>query len=162
MKAIFEKLWKLVKPYLSVRRNDIHTKIATKYAYQLLVTKKGDESVVIPAIILHDVGWKNVPEELHLKAFGPHGKEELTKQHEKESVKIAKKLLEEINYDKNKTQQILKIIECHDSRKEAISLNDRLVKDADKLWRFSKEGFTIDCERFKHPFVLNPPTYEQT
>ncbi|MCK5177412.1 MAG: HD domain-containing protein [Candidatus Aenigmarchaeota archaeon] len=149
MKTIFERIWKLAKPYLDVRNNNIHTEIATKYAYKLLMIEKGDEDIIIPSIILHDVGWKNISEELHLKSFGPNGKEELTKQHEKESVKIAKKILKEVNYDKIKTQQILKIIEGHDSKKEAISLNDKLVKDADKLWRFSKEGFTIDCKRFK-------------
>ena len=34
----------------------------------------------------------------------------------------------------------------------AISLNDKIVKDADKLWRYSKEGFDIDIERFAETF----------
>ena len=27
-------------------------------------------------------------------------------------------------------------------------LNDRIVKDADKLWRYTKSGLEIDAERF--------------
>ena len=36
----------------------------------------------------------------------------------------------------------------HDNRKEAISLNDKLVKDADKLWRFSPVAVELDLKRF--------------
>jgi hypothetical protein len=49
-------------------------------------------------------------------------------------------------------EEILKIIEGHDSRKEPISINDKLVKDADKLWRYSKEGFQISRKRYEHTF----------
>jgi hypothetical protein len=30
-----------------------------------------DESVVLPAVILHDVGWKMIPAQEQLTAFGP-------------------------------------------------------------------------------------------
>ncbi len=40
------------------------------------------------------------------------------------------------------------IIEGHDTRLEALSLNDQLVKDADKLWRFTPAGVDIDHTRF--------------
>jgi hypothetical protein len=43
----------------------------------------------------------------------------------------------------------VKIIEGHDSRKEAMSLNDKLVKDADKLWRFSAVGMDINEKLFQ-------------
>jgi hypothetical protein len=127
--------------------------MATQYAYLLLDKEKGDEEIVIPAIILHDVGWKRVPEELHLKAFGPKATmPKVRRMHEVEGVKIAREILEKINYDQEKIKEILKIIEGHDSRKEPISLNDKLVKDADKLWRYSKEGFQINRKRYEHTF----------
>lgn len=153
MKKTFEKIRRLAAPYLNTRKNDIHTDISTEFVFKLLEKEGGDEDVVVPSIILHDIGWKRVPEELQLKAFGPKAvSPELNKIHEVEGVKIAKELLEKVNYDKNKTEEILKIIDGHDSRKEAISLNDRIVKDADKLWRYSKEGFDIDVERFAETF----------
>lgn len=153
MKAIFEKVWQLAKPYLKTRTNDIHTEISVKFAYRLLQKEGGTEDIVIPAIILHDVGWKKVPESLQLKAFGPKStSKELNRIHEVEGVKIAKGILEKLNYDKDKIEEILQIIDGHDSRKEAISLNDKIVKDADKLWRYSKEGFYISIERFEETF----------
>ena len=33
----------------------------------------------------------------------------------------------------------------------ARSLEDAVVKDADKLWRYSKVGFAVDIERFEFP-----------
>ena len=152
-KKIYERIWALAKPYLNTRKNDIHTEMATRYAYLLLDKEKGDEEIVIPAIILHDVGWKKVPEELHLKAFGPKATmPKVRRVHEVEGVKIAREILEKINYDQEKIKEILKIIEGHDSREEPISLNDKLVKDADKLWRYSKDGFQINRKRYEHTF----------
>jgi len=36
---------------------------------------EADEEIVLPAILLHDVGWKMVPEEKELNAFGPKPKD---------------------------------------------------------------------------------------
>ena len=149
MEPIFEKIWNLAKPYLNTRRNDIHTEISVDMAIRLMVKEGGDEEIVIPAIILHDVGWIKIPEDLQLKAFGPNAKDpELNRMHEVEGVRIAAEILQKVQYDQIKTEQILKIIDGHDSRSESLSLNDRIVKDADKLWRYTKSGVEIDVERF--------------
>ncbi len=153
MKALFEEIWQLALPYLNTRKNDIHTKFATDFAFRLLQKESGDEDIVIPTILLHDVGWKKVPEDLQLKAFGPKANmPELNRVHEIEGVKIAGGILNKVQYDNEKTEEILVIIEGHDSRKEPISLNDKLVKDADKLWRYSKEAFRINRQRYEHTF----------
>ena len=149
MKPVFEKIRQLSKPFLQTRHNDVHTEISTQYAFELLKREGGDEQIVIPAIILHDTGWMRVPAELHLKAFGPNATEpELNRLHEVEGVKIAEKILQKLKYDTPKIIKILEIIDGHDSRTEPVSLEDMIVKDADKLWRFSKSGFYIDVERF--------------
>ncbi len=149
MKPIFEEIWRLAKPYLDTRKNDVHTKISIRFANQLIKAEGGDESIVIPAVILHDVGWKIVPPELQLKAFGPKATSpDLNRTHEIEGVKIARDILTSLAYDEEKIALIAHIIDGHDSRKESISLDDRVVKDADKLWRYTKEGFTIDIKRF--------------
>jgi len=149
MKPVFLKIRRLAKPFLDTRHNDAHTEISTQLAFDLLERESGDEDIVIPAIILHDTGWKLVPAELHLKAFGPKAtKPELNRLHEFGGVKIAKEILQGINYDPAKSESILEIIDGHDSRTEPLSLNDMIVKDADKLWRYTKSGFHIDIERF--------------
>jgi HD superfamily phosphodiesterase len=127
----------------------VHTAISTSIAIKLLEEEGGDEDIVIPAIMLHDTGWKRVPPELHLKAFRPGASDpELNRLHEVEGVKIAREILHKIKYDALKTNQILEIIDGHDSRTTPISLNDKIVKDADKLWRYTRSGFYIDIERF--------------
>ena len=146
----FKQIYQLAQPYLKTRYNNVHTEMSMQLAYQLLSAEGGQEDIVIPAIILHDIGWQKVPAALHLKAFGPKATSpELNRTHELEGVKIAGQILKEVNYDKKKSDEILKIIDGHDSRKESISLNDSLVKDADKLWRFTKTGFDIDNKRFE-------------
>jgi len=149
-RPVFNQIYQLARPYLNTRHNDIHTEISIELAYQLLRAEGGQEDIVIPAIILHDIGWQKVPAALHLKAFGPKATSpEINRTHEKEGVKIARKILTKINYDTEKIDEILKIVDGHDSRKDSISLNDRIVKDADKLWRYTKNGFEIDKGRFE-------------
>ena len=57
-----------------------------------------------------------------------------------------------MSYDRLLTGEILFIIDGHDSRVEAVSVNDAIVKDADKLWRYATEGIGIDIERFEETY----------
>ena len=151
---VYQKIFQLAKPHLNTRHNEVHTEICLWFGYQLLEAEGGNERIVVPAIILHDVGWHKVPEDLHLKAFGPKATmPEITRLHEIEGVKIARGILDAINYAAAETTQILVIIDGHDTRKQAISLDDQIVKDADKLFRYSKKGFRIDIQRFGETYV---------
>ena len=147
---IYKKIEKLAKPYLDTRCNEIHVSICCGMAERLLSHyPEADPEVVLPAILLHDVGWKMVPEEKQLSAFGPRAKDMETRRvHETEGVNIARRILASLGYDGEKTEEILSIIDGHDSREEALSLNDAIVKDADKLWRFSRVGLEVDVSRF--------------
>ena len=150
MEDQYKKIRELARPYLDTRKNDIHTKISTRFAYQLMDLEGGMEDVVIPAILLHDVGWKKVPEDLQLKAFGPNASLlEWNRVHEVEGARIAGEILGKVGYDPEKAEEIVHIIDGHDSRKEPSSLNDKIVKDADKLWRYSKEAFYLNMDRFQ-------------
>jgi HD superfamily phosphodiesterase len=149
---IHRKIYEQAKPFLRTRKNLIHTQIALRYALRLLKEEKSDENVVIPAILLHDVGWKTIPEDLQLTAFGPNpSNPQLVRVHEVEGTKIAETILKEFHYPPKKIKEICQIIRGHDSRKRPISRNDRIVKDADKLWRYSRKGMAIDLDRFHIP-----------
>lgn len=152
MQPIYDRMLLLAQPYLDTRNNDLHVRTACRFAQRLLEVIRADDQVVIPAVLLHDLGWKAIPEELQLTAYGPTIKDPaLNRRHELEGVRIAREILRELNYDEERTDQILNIIEGHDSRKVALSVDDALVKDSDKLWRFSKEGFYFDQSRFGIP-----------
>ena len=151
--SVYDKIYRKAAPYLDTRRNDVHVSLSYDFARRLLAFyPKADEAIVLPAVVLHDVGWKMVPEEKQLGAFGPKAKDKKTQRiHETQGVKIAENILTRLEYDPEKTLEILSIIDGHDTRLEARSLNDQLVKDADKLWRFTPAGVDIDHTRFGIP-----------
>ena len=152
MKPIYQKIYEQAKPFLRTRKNLIHTKIAFQYALRLLRQEKGDEEVVIPAILLHDVGWKTISKNLHLTAFGPNpSNPKLARVHEVKGARIARAILEGLHYPPEKVEEICQIIRGHDSRKRAISRSDQIVKDADKLTRYSKKGMAIVSDWFNVP-----------
>lgn len=144
-------LFKLAEPYLKTRGDVIHTQVAHKYSLLLLEEEGGDKRIVEPAVILHDVGWSRLkPEEIKVaygvRAAGERAKS-LNRGHELEGAKIARALLHDTKYDPVLIDRISLIIERHDSGKETESLEEKVVKDADKLWRFSKVGYYQEMER---------------
>lgn len=135
-------LWEEAKPFLNVRNNDEHTIIAYGLARMLLEQiPEADESVVLPAILLHDVGWKRIPEDLLLLAIGRKPTRlDLVRDHELHSVEIARDILERHRPKGVDIDAVLAIIDGHDTVKEAKNINDAVVKDADKGWRSTPHG----------------------
>ncbi len=146
----YPEIYERAKPYLDTRHNDLHVRISYGFARRLLEEyREADAAVVLPAVILHDTGWKAIPEDLHLKAFGPKMTDtDLRRVHEVEGARIAAEILTAVGYDPARRDEIVAIIDGHDSRETALSLNDKVVKDADKLWRFSRAAMEIDHRRF--------------
>ena len=144
-RAIYEK----AEPFLQTRLNTLHTRIAYHFAVKLLERVGGDPDVVIPAILLHDIGWSLIPEEQLAGAFGPEVKKpDLQRLHETEGARMAGDILAELGCAEEYIKEIHTIISGHDTRLKALGHNDSVVKDADKLWRYTYEGFTIDYRRF--------------
>lgn len=127
----------LAKPYLSVRDNERHIENAIEFAFKLLAAHEAERRIVIPAVILHDVGWSRVPQEIIALACRIPPNKDLLRIHEEESVKIAGAILEELGYASPLVTEILEIIGGHDTRDGALSLSDEVVKDADKLTRYA-------------------------
>ena len=145
------ELFKLAEPYLKVRDDILHTRIVHQYAVSLLEKEAGDKKIVEPAVILHDVGWSQLkPEEIKI-AFGVHARGEKAKQlnriHEIEGARIAREILAKLDYDRSFTDEIARIIERHDSGKNPQTIEEKIVKDADRLWRVSKIGYYHEMER---------------
>ena len=138
-------LWHDARPYLDVRNNDEHTLVAYAVAQMLLKElPEALESIVLPAILLHDVGWKRVPQELLLDAIGKTPKRpDLVRDHELYGVEIARDILERHRPEGVDIDAVLAIIDGHDTTKHARSLEDSVVKDADKGWRTTPHGMRI-------------------
>jgi HD domain len=135
-------MWNEARCYLNVRSNDVHTLVAYGLAMALCAEHPhANLSIVLPAILLHDVGWKMVDPLLLAKAVGPDATHpELVRVHEVEGVKIARDILARHRPAGVDVAEVLSIIDTHDTVKTAKSLNDALVKDADKCWRFTSHG----------------------
>lgn len=149
MEERYPEICRLAKPYLQTRSNELHARVSYAFALKLLEKEGGDPEVVLPAVILHDVGWWTIPEDLHLQAFGP-GEKDMTinRRHELEGARIAREILRQVGYDPMLAEEIAEIILGHDSRREPLSLNDAIVKDSDKLWRFSEQALELYPDQF--------------
>ncbi len=148
------KIWELSEPFQDKRDDEGHTRVVTQYAAVLLESfPDADPNVVIPAAILHDVGWSQLTPEERLGVIdGTLTKEQSRKfryEHQIQGAKLAIEILARVNYDPQKTVEILEIILGHDTRDGSPSLNDSLMRDADKLWRFSSIGLAADPKRDK-------------
>lgn len=144
-------IWQQAREHLNVRSNDEHTLIAYVLAQNLLEKyPRGNPDIVLPAILLHDTGWSKIPKDKILQAFGPNNKyPELTRQHEIEGVIIAESTLQQLDFPKKQIEKITSLIDGHDTTKNARSINDSLLKDADKLWRYTPHG-VITIEGWFH------------
>jgi HD superfamily phosphodiesterase len=155
MKEVFEKIRELALPYQDKRDDPGHAEITLKYARKLLETEGGNEDIVIPAIIMHDIGYSQLEKERRLLIFNKEAKEEIKKsivqEHQAESVKLARTILKQVDYPEHLVEEILEIISQHDSREGFISKNEGLVRDSDKLWRTSQEGFAAAEARNQAP-----------
>lgn len=140
--AAHETIWQGAAPYLAVRSNDVHTLYSYGLAWALLdLHPEADSEVVLPGILLHDTGWSQVPSDDVLAAIAPGGnRPDLVLLHEKEGARIGREILDTVGHDPARIEEIVAIIDGHDSRTHALSLNDALVKDADKLWRLTPHG----------------------
>ncbi|MET1044493.1 MAG: HD domain-containing protein [Microbacteriaceae bacterium] len=143
-------IWERAAAHLHVRNNDTHTLYAYGIARALLaVTPDADEKVVLSAILLHDTGWSTVAEHEILEAIAPGGgRPDLIRKHEVEGARIARGILSDLGFAPDTIERIVTIIDGHDSRLTALSVEDAIVKDADKLWRVTPHGITTVCGWF--------------
>jgi HD superfamily phosphodiesterase len=153
MENVYDKIWEKAFPYQDKRGDSGHANVTLGYAKTLLVLEKGDEKVIVPSIILHDIGWSQVPTDKAMLIFNqkvlPEEKRAAQLEHQNKGVELATRILDEFGYPEDLSKEILEIISQHDTRQGFISRNEGLTRDADKLWRYSDIGFGLDIKRFK-------------
>ena len=155
MKETFQQIWELAWPYQDKRDDSGHAEVTLHYAKILVGLENGNEDIVIPAMILHDVGWSQLTREEWLVVFNVEAKQEdktaIQLKHQTAGVELARDILNKVGYPKETTDEILEIISQHDTREGFISKNEGLVRDADKLWRCSKIGFEAGNAKTRLP-----------
>jgi HD superfamily phosphodiesterase len=142
----YEDVWAAARPYMRARRNDVHVPLSYGYAERLVAAHpQADPDVVLLGILLHDIGWAVVDQDaIYRDAFGPGMMEsDVRIAHEREGARLARALLTPLGYSEDVVDDVVEIIDGHDTRTRALSLNDSLVKDADRLWRFCVTGVSV-------------------
>ena len=153
-----DPIWKAVVPESRTRGNDIHLPISLAYAERLCdAYPQADSLLVRVSILLHDTGWGRVDESRIISEgfSGDWKKAAIRFEHEKQGCIIAREVLPELGYDEQFVDDVCDIIDGHDTRKEAYSLEDALMRDADRLWRFDHAGIALASGWFG----MDPATY---
>jgi hypothetical protein len=153
----FEReLKKRVKPFLdNGRSGDFdHTLRAVGYGKELLQHEEGEEGIVIPTLYLHDIGWGRVDFQDFINTPLPSLRKDAAsvELHMKRGAKLAKQILEELDYDAEATQTIVSIIAVHDRPKKIFALKNpsaTLVLEADFLDKFGVPSLRRFDKMFK-------------
>jgi hypothetical protein len=148
----YDEVWRTSETYMRARKNDVHIPLSYAFARELLQHyPDADVDIVSLAIILHDIGWYSIDMgDIIEKGFGPDMMQsEVRFLHEREGVRMSREVLEKTHWPESVIAAVGEIIDGHDTRPQARSLNDRVVRDADKLWRFTVTGVAVACDWFK-------------
>jgi HD superfamily phosphodiesterase len=141
-----DPLWRAIVAESRARSNDIHLPISFAYAERLCdAYPDADALVVRVAILLHDTGWARVDQSRILaEGFtGDWRRADVRYEHERHGCDIAREVLPGLGYDEAFVERVTEIIDGHDTRLESKSLEDSLVRDADRLWRFTPAGIAL-------------------
>jgi HD superfamily phosphodiesterase len=147
----YKKIWQLALPYLEKgKRKDFvtHTKGVIKAMEMILKKEKGDKDLLIPAAILHDVGWAKVPVKIK-KSGKKMDKDEALRLHIKYAPEIIKGVLDKVDWSKEQINEIIEIVIAHkfvNPRKKV----KQLLIDADNLSDALKEQFYSDAKSYKN------------
>lgn len=151
--ARFDPVWRACEPYMRARKNDVHIPLSFAWAQRLLDEyPEADRDICSLAILLHDIGWYSIDhDDIIEKGFsGPNMlQSDVRYLHEAESIRLGTEAMRATGWSEDVIAAVNEIVDGHDTRPDPRHLNDRIVRDADKLWRFEVTGVAIACDWFK-------------
>jgi hypothetical protein len=153
-----DQLWAAVEPDTRTRANDLHLPLAGAYAERLCTAyPEADSLLVRVTALLHDTGWAHVDESRIISEgfAGDWRKAAIRYEHETQGCEVARRVLPGLGYADEFIDRVCEIIDGHDTRQVAFSLEDALVRDADRMWRFDPVGIGMAGSWFS----LTPAEY---
>lgn len=141
MKDIYNRLWELARPYYEKGRPmDIdHIEWMMQDAFYTCEKESIDDTLILPLVILHDVGYANIEK-------GNPFQLDLRKAHMEEGAKIAREILDKIGYPEDKAEKISYYVSVHDNW----ALGDHeiykdpilgIFNDFEFMWMATPKGF---------------------
>lgn len=148
----YDPVWREAEPYMRARKNDIHIPLSFGWAVRLLEHfPQADRDVCLLAILLHDIGWWAIDmDEIIAQGFRGDNilQSDVRYRHEAEGVRLGTEVLRKTGWSEEIIAQVCEIIDGHDTRLEPRHLNDRIVRDCDKLWRYEVPGTSVGSDWF--------------
>lgn len=143
MKDIYKKMLEKALPlYEKGRTGDVeHIKWLYETVPNYVDKSEIDFDILIPVVLLHDVGYSKVE-----KGADPFNLD-IRKFHSEEGAKIAKDILKDLNYPKEKVEEVKRLIIKHDNWAFGDDFSDepvlRIFNNFDFMWMASEKGFDI-------------------
>jgi hypothetical protein len=153
MNELFEDVWSLTVPYLEkgvVKDLVVHTEGVVKAMELLLAEEEGDKFLLLPAAILHDVGWSKVPVDLQ-KRRDKEGVKMALELHLEYASPVIREILTKLRYGSDKIDRIVEVVKAHKFQ-DPSELEKQLLIDADSLSDCFREQFYSDARSY----VLSP------
>lgn len=150
MKQKYTKIWILAKEYLKqgvAKDFVLHTEGVVRAMEILLKEERAEENILIPAAILHDVGWAKVPKDLQ-KASSKSKRIKALKLHIANAPTIILEILNKCHYSNSQARRIIEIVTSH-KFKNPRNLEKRLLIDADQLSDAFKKQFYSDAMAYQ-------------
>lgn len=142
---IYMRIWEKALPYYEkARPADVtHVSWMMREACRIARAEGLDERILLPIVILHDVGYAACMSEEHARAF----ESDVKIKHMKEGARIARSILAEVGYDPALTEKIVRYVSVHDNWKigdnspfrECVEM--AVFQDLDFTWMATREGF---------------------
>lgn len=146
----YQKIWDLALPYLKegINKNFVnHTEGVVKAMEMILKKEKGNPDILIPAAILHDVGWANVPKKYQCTE-NKSDKLRGMKLHIELAPEIIRTILHSLNFTAPQIREIIEIVQAHKFSNPR-KLSKKMLVDADQLSDAFKEQFYSDVKAYK-------------
>jgi len=146
------KIWELAVPYLKrgmMKDFVVHTQGVVKSMELLIAGEGGDPDILIPAAVLHDVGFSKVNKELQTNA-SLEKKREAQRQHLIFAKEIIQEILGRAGYDQSDIDRIIGIVEVHKFHDPEEKEKQMLI-DADNLSDVFSEQFYSDSRAYPTP-----------
>jgi hypothetical protein len=148
----YDSVWRSAEPYMRARKNDVHIPLSFAWCQKLLdIYPQADRDICSLAILLHDIGWFSIDMKTIIEQgfrCGDFLQSDARYLHEREGVRLGSDVLRRNNWDEATIAAVNEIIDGHDTRTNPHHLNDRIMRDADKLWRYEVAGISVACDWF--------------
>ncbi|MCB1397079.1 MAG: HD domain-containing protein [Rhodobacter sp.] len=155
----YDPVWRAAEPYMRARKNDVHIPLSFGWCVKLLGHfPQADADVCLLAILLHDIGWWAIDmEEIIEQGFRSENilQSDVRYRHEAEGVRLGTQVLRDTGWSEDIIAQVCEIIDGHDTRPDPRHLNDRIVRDSDKLWRYEVTGTAVASDWFNETPAQN-------